>query len=230
MKRTSKKWSPSEIERLKEKGFVPERTIHAVRQMKNRLGLRARREPRPPWSEEDLEKLKRMHENGLSARAIHQTGLLSHSVNAIQKQMCRMGLARKNKVFKFPPEVRDKFRNFLRENWEGKIPEDLVEIWNQENARHPANKRKVVAYLTGLKLKIPYGEVQRIKNLRRKTKNIILSGRTSKETLERIRLERMEMMRKRIEKNRDIWTGLPVEYSLEEDLIYNEQGVAIEST
>lgn len=218
MKRTSKKWSPSEIERLKEKGFVPERTIHAVRQMKNRLGLRARREPRPPWSEEDLEKLKRMHENGLSARTIHQTGLLSHSVNAIQKQMCRLGLAKKNKVFKFPPEVRDRFRKFLREHWQGKIPEDLVEDWDRENAKYPTNKRKVISYLTEMGLKIPYGEVQRIKNLRRKIEKVNREGGTSGQILEKIRLERVEMMTKRIEGNKDIWTGLPVELELcEED-------------
>lgn len=209
--RTSKRWSPSEIQQLKEKGLVSGRTVHSTRNMKVRLGLNKKQEPRCRWPKEDLEKLKELHQNGLSAIGIHKTGIFSFSLNAIQKQMCRLGLAKKNKVFKFPPEVRDRFRNFLKEKWEGKIPEDLVEMWNRENAKYPTNTRKVISYLTRIGLKIPYGEVQRIKNLRKKIEEITRSGGTSASTLERIRLERSKVMMKRIKKSRDIWTGLPIE-------------------
>lgn len=217
MKRTSRRWSLSEIQHLKEKGFVPGRTENAVRDMKNRLGLKEKKEPRLRWPPESVEKLKELHANGLSARGIHRAGVFSFSLNAIQKQMCRLGLAKKNRVFKFPPKIREKFRKFLAENWEGKTPEDLMEMWNGENARYPSNKRKVVSYLSGLGLKIPYGEVHKIKNLRRKIEEIVRSGTTSAETLERIRLERMALMQKRIERNRDIWTGLPVNPELCEE-------------
>lgn len=209
--KSSKKWSDAEMDGLKEKGFVPDRTANALRYMKNRLGLRTRRETRRPWTEEDIEKLRELIGKGFSARSVHKMGLLSFSVNAIQKQMCRLGLAKKIKVVKFSSEVKNKFKNFLADQWEGKIPEDLVEIWNRENAKHPTNKRKVVSYLTRLKLKIPYGEVQKIKNLRKKIEKIQCSAGTSANTLEKIRLERVNLMRQRAEKSRDIWTGLPME-------------------
>lgn len=191
--------------------------MNSVREMKNRLGIRDRREARPEWAKEDLERLKELHAKGMSARKVHRVGTFSFSLNAIQKQMCRLGLAKKNKVFKFPPEVREKFRNFLKEKWEGKVPDDLVEIWNRENAKHPTNRRKVISYLTKLGLKIPYGEVQRIKKLRTKVEEIARSGGPSGETLERIRMKRVEMMTKRIEKGRDIWTGLPMDMELCEE-------------
>ena len=171
MKRKSR-WSGSEMMELEEKGFVLERTKNSIRQKKTRLGLRVKCEDRKKWDHDQIEKLIEMRSQGLSARGIQKKGAFSFSVNAIQKQMCRLGLANKIKVFKFPKEIRQKFTNFLVANWEGKIPEDLVEVWNKENSRFPTNKRKVVSYLSRLKLKIPYGEVQRIKNLRRKLEKI----------------------------------------------------------
>ena len=210
MKRKSR-WSDSEMMELEEKGFVLERPKNSIRQKKTRLGLRVKCEHRKKWDHDQIEKLIEMRSQGLSARGIQKTGAFSFSVNAIQKQMCRLGLANKIKVFKFPKEIRQKFTNFLVANWEGKIPEDLVEVWNKENSRFPTNKRKVVSYLSRLKLKIPYGEVQRIKNLRRKLEKIHNSVDTSTNTLEKIRQERVIMMRKRVERCRDIWTGMPVD-------------------
>lgn len=210
MKRKSR-WSGSEMMELEEKGFVLNGTTNSIRQKKTRLGLRVKCEHRKKWDDDQIIKLREMRGQGLSAREIQKIGMFSFSVNAIQKQMCRLGLANKLKVFKFPKEIRQNFANFLTDNWEGKIPEDLVEIWNKENARFPTNKRKVVSYLSRLKLKIPYGEVQKIKNLRRKLEKIHNSVDTSTNTLEKIRQERVIMMRKRIEKGRDIWTGMPID-------------------
>jgi hypothetical protein len=204
------RWLPSEVKDLEEKGFSPKRTANAVRQKRTRMGLRTKRDPRPKWKKEDIERLVELSQKGFSARVIHSTGLLSFSKNAIQKQMCRVGLAKKNKIFKFPHSIRQKFTNFLSEKWQGKIPEDLVWMWNKENSSYPTNKKKVISYLTKLNLKIPYGEVQRIKNMRKKIQKIQLSKDTSTNILEKIRLERVAVMRKRAEKNRDIWTGLPV--------------------
>lgn len=210
MKRKSR-WSDSEMVELEKKGFALERTKNSIRQKKTRLGLRIKCEHRKKWDDDQIKKLREMRGQGLSAREIQKTSVFSFSVNAIQKQMCRLGLANKIKVFVFTKEIRQKFANFLTNNWEGKIPEDLVEIWNKENSRFPTNKRKVVSYLSRLKLKIPYGEVQRIKNLRRKLEKIHNSVDTSTNTLEKIRQERVIMMRKRVEKGRDIWTGMPLD-------------------
>jgi hypothetical protein len=210
MKRKSK-WSDSEVMELEEKGFVRDRTNNSIRQKKTRLGLRVKCEHRKKWDNDQIDKLKEMRVQGLTAREIQKTGVFSFSINAIQKQMCRLGLAKKIKAFKFPKEIRQRFANFLTDNWAGKIPEDLVEIWNKENAKFPTNKRKVVSYLSRLKLKIPYGEVQRIKNLRRKLDKIHNSVDTSTNTLEKIRQERVIMMRKRVERGRDIWTGMPID-------------------
>jgi len=206
MKRTSRKtWSETEIESLKQNKIITTRTNNAIREMKNRLGLRSRRKPRPNWLEENIKKLKELAEQKLSARKIHGLGLFSCSLNAIQKQMCRMGLAKKLKVFKYPSHIRQKFENFLVRNWEGKTPEDLVELWDKENTKYPTNKRKVCFYLTRLKIKIPYWEVQKINRLKKKELQIKITP--SKNAIEQIRIERVKMMRSRIEKNRDLWNG-----------------------
>ena len=154
MKRKSR-WSGSEMMELEEKGFVLNRTTNSIRQKKTRLGLRIKCEYRKKWDDDQIVKLREMRGQGLSAREIQKTGTFYFSINAIQKQMCRLGLANKIKVFKFPKEMWQKFANFLVANWEGKIPEDLVEMWNKENAKFPTNKRKVISYLSSLKLKIP---------------------------------------------------------------------------
>jgi hypothetical protein len=220
MKRISKRtvWSENEINQLKENGVVPKRTNNSIREKKNRLGLRSRRKSRPKWTKNNLEELKRLREKGLSARNIYNMGTFACSMNAIQKQMCRLGIVKKNNIFKFPINIRQKFSNFLLNNWEGKIPDDLVEIWNKENAKYPTNKRKVISYLIKLKIKIPYGEVQRIKNVRKKIEIIHSSVDTSSNTLEKIRLERAKMMRKRIERGRDIWTGICSEITEENEM------------
>lgn len=216
-----KKWSQSEICLLVNGRFVPNRTPSAINNMKGRLGIRTKRGHRPKWTDAEIEKLKEFRKRGLSARSIFKMGLLNQSTNAIQKQMCRMGLAKRMKVFKFSPALKEKFKKFLAEKWEGKTPKNLVEMWNKENAGYPTNKRKVVYYLTRLGIKIPYGEVQRINSLRRKIEEIHNSFGSSAQTLERIRLARTAVMKKRAEKGRDIWTGLPVpaeETQLEDSL------------
>jgi hypothetical protein len=206
------RWTEEELSLAKKNTMPPSRSFNGFRNKVSRMGLRTRRATRPKWSQDQIEKLNRLASEGHSARSIHKSGELFQSVNAIQKMMCRIGLAKKNKVFKFPHEVREKFKSFLVQNWRGKTPEDLNELWNKENARFPSNKRKVIAALTKLKIKISYGEVQKINNLRKKEKKIMKDGspheRSSSGLAEKIRMERANLMRLRLEQNKNIWTGL----------------------
>ncbi len=205
MKRTSKRWSESEIEQISKNIRPAGRSIRSFSTKKVRLGLREKRKHRPKWSEENLKTLRCLVEQGYSAKKISEMGVWDQSRNSIQKMMCRLGIAKKNKVFKFPMEVKQKFKNFLLKNWEGKTPRDLMELWNRENSRFPSNKSKVVHYLTVLGIKISYGEVQKINVLRKKEELIRKSGASVEQ---KIKMERIKMMQKRVKQNKDIWTGV----------------------
>ena len=103
------------------------------------------------------------------------------------------------------------------DNWKGNIPEDIAEKWNVENPRHPVNKAKVAKNLLRLGIKISCYEVQRISNLKRKESEMMASNTANPSSLmEKIRAERVRLMRSRIERNKDIWTGLDTEERVEE--------------
>lgn len=216
--KSKKRWTTEEIELIKNKKSVPNRSFFAIRNKIAKMGMKKKREPRPRWTKENIDKLQQLAKEGKSAREICALEIFKNiSQNAIQKQMCRMGLSKKLKVFKFPIEVKVKFEKFLQDHWEGKTPQDLEILWNKENARYPTNHRKVVAYLTRLNIKIPYYEVQKINNLRKKEQKIIAENKDSVKSLEeKIRLERIRLMRKRISKNKDLWTGIEIKENLEE--------------
>lgn len=215
----SPRWKKEEIELLKNKRNVPGRSINGIREKLTRLGLRKKRMDRPDWTEENLNKLKELHSLGNSARDIFNMGIFNCSQNAIQKKLCRLGVTKKLKIFKFPEEIRNKFKKFLVENWKGKTPRDLCEIWNKENAQYPTNVLRVVSYLDKLGIKIPYDEVQKINNLRKREKELNLANKKSaSDLLEQIRMERIKLMQGRIAKNRDIWTGLPLPCGIDMDL------------
>ena len=67
-----------------------------------------------------------------------------------------------------------------------------------------------------MKIKIPYAEVAKIKNLKKKEEKIKKIGMPMKQLEESVRLTRAEVMRERMIRNRDIWTGLPLDPSLAE--------------
>lgn len=205
------RWNKEEIDLLKKNGKVSGRSRNGVRKKLVELGLKQKRKERPDWTEYNLKKLKELCELGNSAKDIANMGIFNCSQNAIQKKMCRLGLAKKIKSFKrFPEEIKNKCKKFLLENWEGKTPDELAHAWNVENHSFQTNTRRIIDYLTSLKIKIPYGEVYRIKVLRKKEQEIILSNKNSpNDILDKIRRERIKIMCDRIEKNRDMWTGLP---------------------
>lgn len=213
------RWKKEEIQLLKNKRNVPGRSSNSVRNKLTRLGLRQKRMDRPDWTEDNLNKLKELHSLGNSARDIFNMGLFNCSQNAIQKKLCRLGLTKKLKILKFSEDVRNKFKKFLLENWKGKTPRDLCDLWNTENAKYQTNVMRVVSYLDKLGIKIPYDEVQKINNLRKREKELnLVNKKSAADLLEQIRLERIKLMQGRIAKNRDIWTGLP----LPEGLTLNE--------
>lgn len=207
------RWTLKEINLLKNNRPVPGRNRNAIKNKLDRLGLRKKRPDRPDWSEENLNKLKELRDQGYSARDISEMGIFSCSQNAIQKKLCRLGLVKKIQILKFPEDVRNKFKKFLLNNWKGKTPEDLAEVWNVENAKYQTNVLRVINYLTRLNIKIPYGEVQRIKNLRRKEIELNRSNKAAAaDLLEKIRFERIKVMQERLKKNRDIFTGMPLDF------------------
>lgn len=206
------RWKKEEIELLKSGRSVPGRSCDGIRKKLVDLGLHKKRTYRPDWTEENLSKLRELHVDGKSAKDIFEMGIFNCSQNAIQKKMCRLGLAKKLKTFnKFPEEIRNKCKKFLLENWQGKTPQELANIWNIENHGFQTNKNRIIDYLTKLNVKIPYGEVHRINSLRKKEQKLNMSNEGSSSNLiEKIRWERVKLMSDRIEKNRDIWTGLPL--------------------
>ena len=203
------RWTDEELSLAKKNTMPPSRSFKGFRNKVTRMGLRTRRAARPRWSQDQIEKLNRLASEGHSARSIHKGGKLLQGINAIQRMMCRLGLAKKNKIFKFPHEVKERFKSFLVQNWQGRTPEDLSELWSKENFRFPSSKRKVISALVELKIKISYGEVQKINNLRKKEKKIMESTSLKKNVNDEIRMVRVNMMRRRIEQKRNIWTGMP---------------------
>jgi len=210
--RSKYRLSDQEIQDISENKILPNRHYNTIRRKLLDLGLRKKRETRFKWSEQQISKLIELHNQGNSAKTISEMGIFPQSENAIQKKICRLGLAKKTiKVEKFSEYTKNKFKKFLLENWQGKTPSDLLEIWNKENNDTPASLRKVIIYLINLKIKISCYEVQKINNLRKKELKIMLENDASSGMLlEKIRKERANLMSERYSEEKDIWTGLPL--------------------
>lgn len=172
--------------------------------------MKGRRPPRPKWTVEQIQVLESLKASGLNAKQIHETGRLTQSLNAIQKKLGRMNLVRHAKITKFNARQRDEFRAFLKNNWEGKTPQDLAELWNRTHPAPQTNKRRVISYLYQLGLKIHYGEVQSINSARRREEKIKAIAKSPNELAELLKASRSIVMKRRIRLGRDLWTGLPL--------------------
>ena len=218
-KHSKKRWTPEELKALYEakdkfKINLPNRTRNSILAKLGQLKLIKRKKPRKPWLKKEDKLLLKLLKEGKSARDIFLLNVLPYSKNSIQKKICYMGLAEKQAPAQyFSKETNYFFKKFLQENWEGKTPEDLSNLWNEKNSIKVC-KRKVIYYLTRLKIKIPYGEVAKINNLRKKEQKIKESLLSPKDLMESLRVNRAEIMRKRIAQNRDLWTGLPLSEAL----------------
>ena len=128
------------------------------------------------------------------------------SKKAIQHKVSSLKSKSERDWFQFPM-IRQKFKHFVSNKWAGRLPEDVVELWNKENARYQTDKNKVLVILREMNIDISDSEFDRIRQLREKENNIIQSKSDGQNLLEKIRIERINMMRERVEENKDIWTG-----------------------
>lgn len=212
-----KAWSQYEISLLKSsknprQAKIGDRTKESIVRMANKLGLIEKKQPKRPWKKSDEKILTKLAKEGKTPIEIYGMNVFSktYSKNSIQKKLGYLGLSKKSPEFKkFPKHILIQFKDFIKENWQGKTPDELEYLWN-ENNEFKVNKNKVIYHLTAMKLKIPYVEVARIKNLKKKEEKIKKKNMPIKQLEESLRLARMELMCKRMLKSRDIWTGLPL--------------------
>jgi hypothetical protein len=209
-----RKWTEEELNLLKssKESLIKNRTQESIRRMKKKLNLVPINPSRKKWKKKEESCLIKLCKEGKTAFEIFNMKIFKYSKNSIQKKICYLGLSKQTKIEKFPKDILQEFKNFLKENYVGNTPEDLVEFWNSKNS-FKTNYKKVLYHLRLLKIKIPYAEVAIIKNLRKKEKKIannLVDQKTTKLLSDSIRFARAEVMRKRMLKNRDIWSGMPL--------------------
>lgn len=212
-------WTKEEIKLLKAGKPIEGRSQKTIERKRISLGLH-KRKPRFKWNQRNIKKLEILSKQGHSARDIFKMQALpkKFSIDSIQKKMCRLGLAKNNpsKYPRFTEHIRLKFESFLKENWRGKLPQELADQWNIENHQFQVGRRKVIYYLSKLDIKVSCYEIGRIKRLRDSEEKIKSSEfKSSKKAVEEIRSKRVEMMQKRVQQNKDIWTGCDLDKSEE---------------
>lgn len=208
-------WTEAEIDDLKSGRVFPDKTIDAIKNQLLKLSLERKQKHRKPWRDEDIQKLKELHQKGYSAKKIHEMKIFNTGVYGIQHKLKRLGLVKGNEIKRFSKTTRANLKNFLLNNYQGKTPQELTDLWNQGNSEKVPYKN-ILAYLHMLNIKIPYYEVQKINNLRKKEKKLIEGSKSITETIKTaIRKERIKIMRSRIENNLDIWSGLKVDEDLQ---------------
>lgn len=206
------KWTTEEIETVKTGGIPAGRTANAVKLMRQRLGLVKYKVPK--WTKEHKAELIRLHLAGTPTREIAK--VLPYTQRSIQKEIVRLKLPHKNQCRFTRMEVLI-FEKFLKENWQQKTPTELVALWNADQGRNgrKVNERKVIVYLKRLGLKIPRDEVIKITLLKKQEKQWLKD-----KNIDAIKLRRARIMRERIEKGRDMWTGMP---NGESDMLKDEE-------
>lgn len=139
------RWSESELELVKKGRLrIKGRSRCAVIDMRRRLGMGAPRRPRPYWTAEKERLIKSLHSKGLSARDMVQEGhFVDRSAVAVQKKLCRMGLAKKMELSRLPKKVNKVLLEFVSENWKSLTPAQMTETWNSQNPKHKVNKGRV---------------------------------------------------------------------------------------
>lgn len=194
------KWTPEEIQIVKAGGVPDNRSANAAKLMRLRLGLAKYKSPK--WTKQHKVELIKLHMAGMPTREMAK--VLPYTQRSIQKEIVRLKLPHKT-ACRFTAKEKAEFNQFLQENWQRNTPNDLVALWNKSNGRK-VNERKVVVYLKKLGLKIPRDEVIKITLLKKHEKKAKEAG-----DFDSIKARRMRIMEERVEKNRDIWTGMPQE-------------------
>lgn len=203
-----------ELATLRRTGIIPGRSRRSIQIARTKLKLRQPRAPRARWTDEEKQKIAELYAQGFSATLIVRRKLLSKSLTAIQKQLGRMGLARRTSIKRLNTETRELLKSFLRTHFSNRTPRELTEIWNAQRPEHAVDKRSIVAYLTRLGLKMPYAEVIRLESLKKRERALQLAAAETHEDLrvlqDKIRRERARVLRARLARGRDLWTGLPL--------------------
>lgn len=205
-------YTAAELETLRRTGIIPGRTRRSIQNARTKLALRQPRALRSRWTEEEKQKLAELFAQGFSALLIARRALLPRSLMSIQKQLRRMGLSKRMPIKRLSVETRDLLKSFLRAHFANRTPRELTEIWNEQCPEHALNKRSIVSYLTRLGLKMPYAEVIRLERLKKRERALQLAAAETHENLqtlqEKIRRERARVLRARLARGRDLWTGL----------------------
>ena len=118
---------------------------------------------------------------------------------------------------RFPEDIKSKFKMFLRNNWVGSTPEELAFAWNIQSFKYQADATKVSSVLHEMGIGVSCGEFDKIRDLRLRESEIISSNNPM--VIEKIKAERVKLMRSRLEDHKDIWTGLDSEEEAQ-DKIY----------
>jgi hypothetical protein len=119
----------------------------------------------------------------------------------------RLRLVKKN----MPKSERSALDKFILENWEGRTSDELSRLWSSKSV-YPINNLQAVRVLKRLGLKISCSEMRKINEMKKKEQQIIASNKDSIKSLEeKIRANRIKLMKSRIDQNKDIFTGMEME-------------------
>ena len=214
-------WTEQEICLLKQNRPIKGRSLKSINRKRIDLGL-LKRKPRKSWTLKNERILKRLVSKGYSAAQVLKMGVLHKKFTryAIQKKMCRLNLSEKMSSYKrFSKHSQLLFEKFLKKNWENKLPQELADQWNELNPKEKISSRRVIRYLSRLEIKVSAYEMGKIRRQKEKEEKIIKSSsdfNSAKKLNEKLRSNRVELMRKRFEQNKNIWTGLDMHnYELE---------------
>lgn len=158
------------------------------------------------WTEEQEQiLLDHILKNGNDKELIEKQ-ILPFSLNAIRKKKCRLICKTEKKtIIKYSPKLKNLFKSFLTNNWKNNTPDELAQMWN-EKYLVKTNRRKVIFYLSEMKIKVPYNEIHRIKIYKKLLEN---------QEYEKARSFKIKMFQKRLENGLDIWTGLKLDPSID---------------
>jgi len=211
--KSSLKWSEEELEMIRGGAVEIEgRSTCSVMNMRRRLGFKTKRKPRKYWTDNKEKLIRKLHSKGMSARDMISAGHFpKRTTMAVQKKLCRMGLAKTIKTKRMKEIVKLRLKKFLSERWEGRSTDELAEMWNLEHD-HKIGRSTVARLLLKMNIKVRCHEIQKMNNLRKKEIEIFAEGAASSKILdERIRAHRVKLMRERFEKNRGVFTGMDLE-------------------
>ena len=207
-------WTQEEINFLKsskdpKNAKIPGRTRGSIVGMSSILKLFKKQKPRRPWKKKNEKILHDLVKKGMTTAQIFKMNVIPHSKTSIQKKMCTLGFSKKApKAKRFSYIELKRFKQFLQDNWQGKIPQEITDLWNEKNPSQKISYKKVLYHLSSLNIKISYLEVIRIKNLRKKEEEIKKNNNNPDQLIHSIKKARMEFMMNRLSENKDLWTGM----------------------